>query len=185
MNLVYIFILFSLLYVLQMFFNKNLFIKMIVITYLFIVSSAIYFSFDSYKGWPSSDRIEKAILINVQVFDPTESTPGAIYLWVYDEPKEQSIIQKVFGYTPSAYAPRAYVLPYTKSTKDKFEEAKKQMEMGMTVELSSGEPVKEEGDASENEKGSGQQVGGGESSGLEYDVPSIKILPPDQILRKE
>lgn len=184
MNLVYIFILFSLLYVLQMFFNKNLFLKLIVITYLFITSSAIYFSFDSYKGWPSSDRIEKAILINVQIFDPTDKSPGAIYLWVYDEPKPVTVLQKMFGYVPTQYAPRAYVLPYSKGSKDKFEEAKKQLEAGMTIELTAGEPATEEVESS-NGTSTGQEVTDGERETTDYDVPSLRIIPPDQILRKQ
>lgn len=183
MNLVYILIVFSLLYVLQMFFNKNLFLKLIVITYLFITSSAIFFSFETYKGWPSGNRIEKAILINVQISEPSDNNPGAIYLWVYDEPKPATVFSKIFGYTPLAAEPRSYVIPYSKNTKQKFEEAMKQIEMGMTVELSGSEPKQEA--ETQGEGNVAGQEGTSEKEVTDYDVPSLKIIPPDQILRKQ
>jgi hypothetical protein len=181
MNLVYILIVFSLLYVLQMFFTRNIFLKLIVVTYLFLVSSAIYFSIDTYKGWPSSDKILKGTLVAVEILEPNDTHEGAIYLWVYDEKKEESLYQKVFHYKQQLTAPRSYVIPYTKKSKEIFEDAKKQIEMGMTVELSA------EGDGTEVEatgKSTDKELNSNTKGADDYDVPSVNIIPPNEILRK-
>lgn len=181
MNLVYILIVFSLLYVFQMFFTKNIFLKLIVVTYLFLVSSAIYFSFETYKGWPSSDKIIKGTLVAVEIIDPSDTHEGAIYLWVYDEKKEPTLYQKIFHYSSNMIAPRAYSIPYTKNTKATFENAKKQIENGMTVELD-GEGNNE--DIKTSGKGTDEKLNNSTSGVEEYDVPSVNIIPPNKILRK-
>lgn len=180
MNLVYILIVFSLLYVLQMFYTKSIFLKLIVVTYLFLVSSAIYFSFETYKGWPTSERILKGNLVAVEILEPTDNRPGAIYLWVYDEKREKNLYQKIFHYSTSVPAPRAYVIPYSKTSKERFEEAKKQIEMGATVEISTegkGTDIKTKGKP-------GDKLNNSTSGVDDYDVPSVNIIPPNEILRK-
>ena len=182
MNLVYILIVFSLLYVLQMFFTRNIFLKLIVVTYLFLVSSAIYFSIDTYKGWPSSDKILKGTLVAVEILEPNDTHEGAIYLWVYDEDRDMNILQRVFGYSDSK-APRSYMIPYSQQTSDEFTEAKNQLEAGMVVELY-GEKKKGIGNE-EAKEGEPDEKGNTSASYVEsYDVPRIKIISPDQILRK-
>lgn len=183
MNLVYMLIVFSLLYVLQMFFSRNIFLKLVVVTYLFLASSAIYFSFDTYKGWPSHEKIQKGILVSVEIVQPTDDHKGAIYLWVYDENKESSFIQKIFGYSTDVPAPRAYVIPYSENAKGMFEDARKQIEMGMTVEVT-GEKALQEGKENESEK-SDENANASMSGSEDYDAPSIKIIPPNEILRKD
>lgn len=182
MNLVYILIVFSLLYVLQMFLNKNVFLKLVVVTYLFLTSSAIYFSFETYKGWPSQEKITKAILVGVEIVQPTDINEGAIYLWVYDESAETSLFEKLFSYKPKGPTPRAYSIPYSENAKGKFEEAKKQLELGATIELTSGEESPE----IEQEQGNGNKEGNANASDVEdYETPSIRIVPPNEILRKK
>lgn len=181
MNLVYILIAFSLLYVLQMFYTKSIFLKLIVVTYLFLVSSAVYFSFETYKGWPSTDRVLKGNLVAVEILEPSDNHPGAIYLWVYDEKREKNLYQKIFHYSTSMPAPRSYVIPYSKTSKERFEEAKRQIEMGATVEIS----TDSEGTGIEaKNKKSGDKLNNSTSGVDDYDVPSVNIIPPNEILRK-
>lgn len=183
MNLVYMLIVFSLLYVLQMFFGRNIFLKLVVVTYLFLASSAVYFSFDTYKGWPSEEKIQKGILVSVEIIQPSDDHKGAIYLWIYDEKRDATFIQKVFGYSTIIPAPRAYAIPYSESAKGMFEDAKKQIEMGMTVEVT-GEKALVEGE--EREGGETDENANASMSGTEeYDAPSIRIIPPNEILRKD
>lgn len=183
MNLVYMLIVFSLLYVLQMFFSRNIFLKLVVVTYLFLASSAIYFSFDTYKGWPSHDKIQKGILVSVDILQPTDSHDGAIYLWVYDEKRDSSFVQEIFGYAPAVPAPRAYVIPYSENAKGVFEDARKQIERGMTVEVT-GEKALSEGEEQDGEK-TDENANASMSGSEKYDAPSIRIIPPDEILRKD
>ena len=73
------------------------------------------------------------------------------------------------------------MIPYTKKSKEIFEDAKKQIEMGMTVELSS------EGDGTEVEatgKSTDKELNSNTKGADDYDVPSVIIIPPNEILRK-
>lgn len=182
MNLVYALIIFSLLYVLQLYFNRNIFLKIVTITYLFLISSAVYFSFETYKGWPTQQSIKKAYLIAVEIIQPSDKDKGAIYLWVYDEERDMNILQSVFGYSDSK-APRSYTIPYSQQTSDEFTEAKNQLEAGMVVELYGD---KKKGIGNEEAKGGEPDDKGNTSASYveSYDVPRIKIISPDQILRK-
>jgi len=183
MNLVYALIVFSLLYVLQLYFNRNMFLKIITVTYLFLISSALYFSFETYKGWPTQHSIKKAYLVSVEIIQPSKDFPGAIYLWVYDQPEEKpNSIVNIFSYSDKN-APRAYYLPYTQSSNDKFNEAKKQIENGMVVELN-GE-AKQPVESEEQEGGDNGDGNRSDSDVDDYRVPSIKIISPSEILRKE
>lgn len=183
MNLVYALIVFSLLYVLQLYFNRNVFLKIITVTYLFLISSALYFSFETYKGWPTQQSIKKAYLVSVEIIQPSKEFPGAIYLWVYDQPEENTNnIGNIFSYNDKN-APRAYYLPFTQSSSDKFSEAKKQIEKGMVVELNG--DVKQPVEGEEQEGGESGDGNKSDSDGDDYKVPSIKIISPTDILRKE
>lgn len=182
MNLVYALIAFSLLYVFQLYFNRNVFLKILTVTYLFLISSAVYFSFETYKGWPTQQPIEKAYLVSVEIIQPSDTFKGAIYLWVYDEERDMNILQSIFGYSDKK-APRSYTIPYSQKANADFSEAKKKLEEGMVVELN-GE--KKKGTNSDEAKdGESDKQGNASSSYVEdYDVPKINIIPPDQILRK-
>lgn len=183
MNLVYALIVFSLLYVLQLYFNRNVFLKIITVTYLFLISSALYFSFETYKGWPTQQTIKKAYLVSVEIIQPSKEFPGAIYLWVYDQPEENTnSILNVFSYSDKN-APRAYYLPFTQGASDNFTEAKKQIENGMVVELN-GE-AKQPVEGEEQEGGENADGNRSDSDVDDYKVPSIKIISPSEILRKE
>jgi len=181
-NLVYALIIFSLLYVFQLYFNRNVFLKIITVTYLFLISSAVYFSFETYKGWPTQQPIKKAYLAAVEIIQPTKESSGAIYLWVYDAERDMNMLQSIFGYNDTK-APRSYVIPYSQKSSDEFSDAKKKLEEGMVVELN-GENKK--GINNEEAKdGAPDEQGNASASYVEdYDVPRIKIIPPDQVLRK-
>lgn len=183
MNLVYALIIFSLLYVFQLYFNRNVFLKIITVTYLFLISSAVYFSFETYKGWPTQQSIKKAYLIAVEIVQPKDDFKGAIYLWVYDEERNVNILESVFGYSKDS-TPRAYVIPYSQQSNADFSEAKRKLEEGMIVELN-GEKKKGINDEDVPDGDPNEEGNVSSSSAEGYDVPSIKIIPPDQILRKE
>lgn len=184
MNLVLLFIGFAILYTLQLFITRSIVLKLIVITYLFLVSSAIYFSFDSYKGWPTDEKVNKAFLIKVHIVEPTPESKGGIYIWTIPETQEQNIIATIFGYSVSNM-PRAYIIPYSNKAQKEFTEAQKKLEEGMVIILNDDSPQKQgeqtgEGASQTKQDGDGNAA----DSGQEYEGPRISIVSPDQVMRK-
>ena len=179
LSLVIILISFSILYVLQLIFNK-FFLKLIVITYLFLISSGIYFSFDTYKGWPSREKIERGMLVMSLTIEPSETQKGAIYLWVIPEEKETGFLTYDFG----MIAPRSYYIPYTKQSATKFAEANEKIKQGFLVMIEGeGSEEEAEGEGSQQqEQGGGTQRSNGEQEN--YNVPHLEIISPDNLMRK-
>lgn len=169
-------VLFSLVYALQIYYQKLFFMKVVAVTLLFVISSGVYFSFDSYKGWPSSSNpVEGSEVLNIVVVEPTENSIGAIYVLVNDKVVPQSFLNRMLDYRPDTpKAPRSYYIPYSKPTGAEYSEAGKKLKKGFKVTIGDNEKKAEtEGD------GSG---GGGDQK--DYRVPSLKIISPQEVLAK-
>lgn len=190
LNLVFVLLIFSIGIAFQMYFNRSFLLKILVITMLFIISSFTYFSIESYKGWPTYQTIKSGTLIFVKVEEPREEFKGAIYLWVIPDPHEKSIIEKVFSYSVDI-APRAYQMPYTQNSASEFLEANEKIKQGFIVKIKEKKNQKGNGngksaDGDGNKEGiNGTSDSNGNSGDIEnYSVPSLKIISPDEILRK-
>lgn len=192
--LVAAFIFFSIVYAVQLYYSKSFLLKIFVITIVFGLSSVIYFSFETYKGWPTDQKVADGILSGAMVIEPNESDPGAIYLWVVSEQKEASFIDSILTYRPkSAITPRAFQLPYSKKFANAVQNALEQMKKGYAVEISNiDEQNKGNGDSNNNGNGNGDNNGlnstdnsgtggiGGDGNDTEYNVPHLSLVDPRQ-----
>lgn len=173
-------LLFALSFAFMIYYNRIFWLKISTITLLFVIVNMIYFSFDSLKGWPSHDKIEKGTLVYVEIVEPTETYSGAIYLYVRAEPKEEKWYDHYINYYYwDINAPRSYYIPFTEQTSKSMREAKEAMEKGFIVEIE-GETseTKSNGDGAEaSEDGNGgERPDGGESEN--YRVPHLKLVDP-------
>lgn len=185
MTIVFLLIILAILYITQLYFNKNFLLKLLTVTYLFFVASAMYFSLDTYKGWPTSEKVKEGVLVFVIVDEPTEVSEGAIYIWVRDSEVKFFWYQWI-GYTPKD-EPRSFILPYTKQTAKTFREAKKKIEEGKFVLLEEESEPSNELNGSESE---GEADGNGKNGNMndydeDYKVPHLKIVEPEELLKKE
>lgn len=181
MKLVIGLLLVSCLYVLQLYFNKNIWLKIFVVTSFFIVSSLTYFSFESYKGWPTTQRVASGYLVDVQIVTPSQGSAGGIYMWIVDEPRAQTLIESFITYRfEHQPAPRSYYIPYSKQADKAMSAAKKKIKDGFVVKI--------EGDGESVEGAIGNRTGkkGGNSGDAEnYNVPNLQIISPNNILKKQ
>lgn len=185
LNIVIAFVIFSLLYCVQLFFNRSLLLKVIVVTYLFFISSAIYFSFETYKGWPTAEKVTRGYLVATLVVEPTRQTEGAIYAWIIEKKKEQSFIDKLFGFTYNGInIPRSYKFEYTNKRASKFNHANKQMKEGNIVMVDGdGESGEGSSDDKSDKKGANGEMG---DSSNDQDKNGLRftIIPPSKYLSK-
>lgn len=185
LHLVVAFVFFSIVYAIQLYFNKSFTLKIFVITIFFMLSSVLYFSFETYKGWPTEQKPTNGILTGAIVIEPNENDPGAIYLWVVSEQKESGIIDSIITYRPkSAVTPRAYQLPYTKNFANSVQNAIEQMKNGFTVEISNidekntGTEGNGDGNNSTESTGNSKDSTGSPGSDTEYNVPHLRLVDP-------
>lgn len=185
LNLVVAFVIFSLLYCVQLFFNRSLLLKVIVVTYLFFISSAIYFSFETYKGWPSSEKVTKGYLVATLVVEPTKQTEGAIYAWIIEKDRPKSFIDKIFGFTyNSVSAPRSYKFEYTHKRASNFNHANKQIKEGNIV-MVDGDGESGEGSSDKADKKGANGEMGDSSNDQDKNGLRFTIIPPTKYLFKQ
>lgn len=173
-------ILFALSFAFMIYYSKLFWLKLSTITLLFIIVNMIYFSFDSLKGWPSHDKIEKGQLVYVDIVEPTDTYNGAIYVYVRLEPTAHTWYSKYINYFYwDSMAPRSYYIPYTKQSSASMREAKEAMEKGFIVEIE-GESAETQsngdGQAQGEEGNGGELPDGGDSA--DYKVPHLKLVDP-------
>lgn len=173
-------IVFALSFAFMIYFNKTFWLKLLTITLLFAIVNMMYFSFDTLKGWPSHDKITKGQLVHVEIVEPTETYPGAIYVSVRVEQEEQYWYSKYVNFIYwDSMAPRSYYIPFTEQSSSKMREAKEAMEKGFIVEIE-GESAKTEsngnGKAPSEEGNGGELPDGGDSEN--YRVPHLKLVDP-------
>lgn len=183
LSLVAILLTFTLLYVSTFVFRKSLFLKLTIVTYLFLISSGVYFSFETYKGWPSKEKLTRGYLVYSLIIEPTKTEPGAIYYWAMPEEEELNFVQDFLTYKFELMAPRSYYLPYSKKAAGEFAEANEKIKEGYVVEIG-GEETDQSGDGGKQKKGEGESSN---ASGDQenYDVPHLTIISPDEMLRKD
>lgn len=165
---------------------KSMMLKLALITYTFAVASIVYFSFDTYKGWPTTDKAETGQILSISVVEPRGKLPGAIYFWALEPERELGFFEKLYTYRSDLReAPRGYWVPYTKQSAKQFREAQEAIENGMVV------MIEGQSENSEQSKGDGEGEGDpkegqetGDSIIEDYKVPHLKIVPPDSILKK-
>lgn len=169
------------------FYYKSALMRAVLITYTFVVASLVYFSFETYKGWPSRDLVTKGNLISVYIVDPRGSEKGGIYFWVEEE-RELTWLENLYVYVPSDMdtPPRAHYLPYSKPAAKKFQQAQQALESGMTVKIENmGKPPNNTNDNPPD----GQQKQGTDEGNAgdadEYKVPHFQIVDPRQRLEKK
>jgi hypothetical protein len=169
-------------------FRRNVSLNLLIVTYLFIVASLVYFSFETYKGWPTTDKAEKGELISVYIVEPRGREPGAIYFWILPAEDEDTFIEDLYTYEPEAMhnPPRAHYTPYTKQKASKFRMAQEALESGMIVTME--DTSSSDGEASAEPGSAPPDTSTGESNkgdGEDYEVPHFKIEEPSQRMRKQ
>lgn len=179
-------ILFAISFSLMIYFSRVLTFKLITVAVLFVISNLIYFSFDSIKGWPATEHLpKKGQLIWGVVQEPTDTDPGAIYLWVVYDETETGWLQHIVTYKPEVQSPRAFKIKYSKKTASQLQKAKEAMEQGFGVELDPSEGQTGDGEASGNAKaGSDDSTGGERGSTVDEEMPRFKLVDPRDVMGK-
>ncbi len=178
-TLVLILLAFSSLFTIQLFFDKWQ-LKLATITFLFVISSGVYFSFETYKGWPTNEKVDSGYLLSSLIINPSAVDPGSIYFWVVgkEEPK-LTYVQSIFTYTfEFLNSPRSYRIPYSEEAAEKFAMAQQKLLEGYIVEMGPGASEGQEG----AEEGDGKIKGFGDKE--DYEVPHLEIISPEQLMRK-
>lgn len=165
---------------------KSTALKVAIITSTFVVASLVYFSFETYKGWPTREEAKTGQIIAISIVEPRGRIPGAIYFWLVDDGAEMTWREKLYTYKSDLPdAPRAFWIPYSKDAAKKFGEAQDALEQGMVVTVegqeSDGKSSNGEGTGTGNAAGEGKA---GDSRIKDYEVPRLNIEPPDKILKK-
>lgn len=178
-------VIFCIVYAFQLHFNRSITLKVLSLSILFVIASLTYFSFETYKGWPTKERVGKGYVLDIEVADPNPALnfPGAIYVYVLPEKKILNWYQRIITYQfDYDSAPRSYYIPYSKQSARKYSEAQKKLKDGYVVEIDGDK----EGDGVEGNVGSSKQIGsrnGGDAK--DYDAPFLNIISPDTMIRKE
>lgn len=188
LNLVILLIIFTILFSLQLYYNKSFTLKLVVITYLFIISSGIYFSLNTYKGWPSEQKINSGFMIISLIIEPTADSAGKIYVWIMPDETNTNWLNKIVSYEPKdKYTPRIFEFPYSDEAASEFNKANEAIRNGNYVHID-GEGKIDDGSEGNGVNGN-EQEGNGNTPGhntdsRKYDVPHLTIISPDQANRK-
>lgn len=163
---------FSIAFSLMIYYNKSIGLKIVTVAALFFLSNLLYFSFETYKGWPSEQSLpKKGKLISSMVDEPSENYSGSIYLWISYE-AEHGFFQRIFNYRYAySEAPRGYRIRYDKSLSKRLQQAKEAAQNGFVVEI---EMLKKRGSSFDNA-----------SETEQYDIPEITFVDPRDINRKD
>lgn len=180
-------LIFSVIYCVQLYSSKSLYLKLLSATIAFFISSSIYFTFDSYKGWPSDSLATKGRLVFAKIDPPYKEDKGAIYLLLQHDQEESSVFYKIFHY--QLKSPRLHQLPFTVKLEGMVKNAMQKMQEGYIVELEPGvddDSTEEEG---KSKKGSTTEEidktrKATERNNVEYVVPHFKITNPMEVLKK-
>jgi hypothetical protein len=176
------FLVFTFVASLALYFSKAHLLKFLLVGLLFYITGAIYFSFESYKGWPTSEDFTKVQVMWTDSVQPSKkgADDGAIYVWGYEVNDERKDIPW-YTYSPPVRAPRAYVFPWTEEFEQKTKEAKEKIKGGSIVimeESEQGVPGEEEGTEA---KGGALSMG----SAKEYKPPTLRIYAPQEAFSKD
>lgn len=125
------FALFTLVIIALAFYFRNAFLKFLVVAYLTILASAIYFTYEGVKGWPTDDdRVVKGILSAVVIVNPSDESEGAIYVSLFP-----TVPAEWYEYQYHREAPRTFYIKYTNDRAAAFEKAKQALIEGKEVRI--------------------------------------------------
>ncbi len=125
------FAIFTLAIIALAFYFRNTFLKFLVVAYLTVLASAIYFTYEGVKGWPTDDdRVVKGILSAVVIVNPSDKSEGAIYISLFP-----TVPAEWYEYQYHREAPRTFYIKYTNDRAAAFEKAKQAMIEGKEVRI--------------------------------------------------
>jgi hypothetical protein len=143
-------------------------LKLPVIAATLYFGIAVWYSVDSYLGWPSTQYPPRQFQLHwALVNEPAKggNDPGGIYLWLSkmkheDDKKIEKTWEKWFtwlGYEQDTQSPRVYIVPYSRPLHEQMQKAQEMLKKGRKIigEFVPGEPgqVGEEGDGKGKGKG--------------------------------
>lgn len=163
--------------------------KCVVVVGLFVAASAVYFSFESYKGWPSDQRRPDTVtLLWVEIYEPKGSDPGHIVIMVRSDSTSIREESGIFDYVPLYDAPRLYEVPYDREAATFYSKAQEAIMGGNVVTLENGGGGSSvDGARGEAEAGDAAEGDGGGDAALDYldrDDTTMRIVSPFEVLRK-
>lgn len=113
------------------FYFRGVWFKLGAIAALAIVANGVFFSLDGVKGWPAETPTEiKGTLATVLIVNPSDKTPGAIYIGVFLN-KEL----KWYEYQYPRVAPKTFFIKYSNNRAAEFQKAKEALENGQEVRI--------------------------------------------------
>jgi hypothetical protein len=156
------------------------YLKVLAVALTFYMASSIYFSFETYKGWPVViDRMpqdEKMRLLWAEVYEPRDGREGLLFVWVRpfsvtEVEKEATVWEHlnpltVFGFKPLfKITPRAYSIPYDQLLAKELQESREAIKKGYRVQFTYEKPkTLGEGTQAGNKKGKAVETGDKTSS---------------------
>ncbi len=152
----------------------------------FFLASSVYFSVDSFKGWPSVETIREEVqVVWIDVDERDTVDESSIYVWTRKKPNDDPRVwydpRHALEYFGELREPRAYRMPFTKEGAKFAKRAQRAIASGQKVMLE-GEP-----EAGSSVPGAGKKAVRGDGGGgftLGFDGITGKILNAFEVLRK-
>jgi hypothetical protein len=162
-------------------------LKLAAVGTYFFVASSVYFSFETYKGWPTGAEMDGRVrVLWIEVAEGESEADSSIFLWVKPPSKYKKQIdyawfdpRSALAYAPSGY-PRAFRIPYSKDAAKFADKAKRALAAGMEVEIDMGDGT---GVGSDDKKGDGKAYADG-SKTMGFDGVKGIILNPSAVMTK-
>ena len=107
--------------------------RVFLVAVALFVSSAYYFHVDSLRGYSTTDLIEEGKVVGIEIVQPNDIDAGGIYVWMYEEIKNRTVVDKIFGINSEYMSPRYYRLPYTKENQRKFDNLQAKLRNGYII----------------------------------------------------
>ena len=111
----------------------NIWMRVFLVLVAFWCASAYYFHIDSLRGYASSADFGEASVVAIEIKKPTDDDAGGIYIWAYEQEKERTWIDSLYGINSGYVTPRSFRLDYTKENFRKFENLRQKLKQGSQV----------------------------------------------------
>lgn len=108
-------------------------LKLGIVIFALIAATGYYFHIDTLRGYPTNVVLDEASIAAIEVNRPSETDSGGIYLWVYEKHKERGFLDMMYGVNSDKFAPRSYMLPYSKENERKYSALKSALMEGNIV----------------------------------------------------
>lgn len=123
------------------FYWNDIITKFVVLAMFVVLANSVYFTFDSVKGWPAEEPTAvEGTLASVVILNPTDESPGAIYISVFLD-KEP----KWYEYHYHRRAPKTFYVAYSNNRASEFQKANDAMKEGQEVHIRGIPPMGTEG----------------------------------------